>query len=189
MPASGGATAAWGTQPPVPLSAVVDTAPHCSGAAGARTAVPPGACAPGPVVGMPPRLAVLALTRGTRQETRVPPQRLEGGVTWVDVAAGVDGRAHWDGGASVPVHGPPPHAVSGGEGLTGVSYFESGGSHDESALCLQASGVGVASPPRGAPALRRSCGVLQSWHGSCLRGAGGGPAAVTSGIRRTTREC
>src|SRR5262249_49146973 len=60
----------------------------------------PGVCARGAVVVQTPGGDILALARGTWAWTVVPPPRLDGGVTRVDGAEVVDGRAHRHGCAS-----------------------------------------------------------------------------------------
>jgi len=57
---------------------------------GALAAVTPGAFAPGAVVVRPPRIDVLALAPGTLEGTIFPPQRMNVGLTLVDVEELVD---------------------------------------------------------------------------------------------------
>ena len=52
---------------------------------GALAAVTPVAFAPGAVVVRPPRIDVLALAPGTLEGTIFPPQRMDVGLTLVDV--------------------------------------------------------------------------------------------------------
>ena len=61
---------------------------------GALAAVTPVAFAPGSIVVLPPRIDVLALASGTLEWAIFPPQRMDGGVTLVDVEEVVDIREH-----------------------------------------------------------------------------------------------
>ena len=64
---------------------------------GALAAVTPVAFAAGAVVVRPPRIDVLALAPGTLQGTIFPPQRMDVGLTLVDIEELVDVREHWYG--------------------------------------------------------------------------------------------
>src|SRR5262245_10350262 len=61
---------------------------------GTLATVTPVAFAPGAVVVYAPRIDVLALAPGTLEGTIFPPQRMEVGVTLVDVEQVVYGREH-----------------------------------------------------------------------------------------------
>src|SRR5262245_59165216 len=62
---------------------------------GAFAAVTPVAFTAGAVVVRPPRINVLALAPGTLKGTLFPPQRMDIGVTLIDVEEVVEVREHW----------------------------------------------------------------------------------------------
>jgi hypothetical protein len=65
--------------------------------ASALAAVAPGAFAPRSVVGLPPRIDVLALAPGTLEGPLFPSQRVDVDMTLIGVEALVEVREHWHG--------------------------------------------------------------------------------------------
>lgn len=61
---------------------------------GALTAMAPGALAPGAVVVCAPRIDVVALAPGTLQRAIFPPERMDVGLTLVDMEELVNVREH-----------------------------------------------------------------------------------------------
>jgi hypothetical protein len=57
---------------------------------GALATVTPVSFTPGAIVVLPPRIDILALAPGTLEGTIFPPQRMDGGLTLVDVEELVD---------------------------------------------------------------------------------------------------
>src|SRR5262245_57405317 len=70
---------------------------------GAVAPVTPVAFTPGSIVILPPRIHIPALTPGTLEGTIFPPQRMDGGLTLVDVEELVEVGEYRHGGASPAV--------------------------------------------------------------------------------------